>query len=204
MAFIPADRAVPETLRTPEFVLRQLCLAVAELDYAAYTGSPDVIRDHSGGLWPVTGYTLDDERRELAQHEERHAARQDFSFILLTPDESAALGCVYILPLAPFLQRYPTPAASATDASAIITFWVRQEYQRSTLPEGVVAAVDAWVRTEWPFDEHLFRVNPAERRSLAALVACGLRVRFETTLDRPPHRYLFFGSDKSERNAHGS
>lgn len=91
MAFFPAERAVPVTLRTPKFVLRQLCVAVAELDYAAYTSSPDVIRDHSGGLWPVAGYTLDDERRELAQHEERHAANQDFAFILLTPDGSA--GC---------------------------------------------------------------------------------------------------------------
>lgn len=159
MVFFPADRAVPTTLRTPEFVLRQLGIAVAERDYAAYTSSPDVIRDHSGGLWPVAGYTLDDERRELAQHEERHAAKQDFAFILLTPDEAVALGCVYILPLAPFLQRYPVAGASTTDASAIVTFWIQQEHQGSGLPESVVAAVDGWVRAEWPFDEHLFRVN---------------------------------------------
>jgi hypothetical protein len=60
MAFFPADRAVPETLRTPTFVLRPLRVAEAGRDYAAYMSSPEVIRVHSGGHWPVAGFTLAD------------------------------------------------------------------------------------------------------------------------------------------------
>lgn len=59
MGFFPAERDVPEKLSTPAFVLQPLGVAEAALDYAAYMASPDVIRRHSGGRWPVDGFTLD-------------------------------------------------------------------------------------------------------------------------------------------------
>lgn len=194
MAFFPADHPIPDSLRAPMFVLRQLTPAVAPLDYDAYIASPDVIRAHSGGRWPVEGWTLDDERRELAAHERRHRARRDFAFILLTPDEQTGLGCVYLLPLLPFLRRHSAPAtliAQAPDTGAIVTFWIRQDRQDTSLAAQVIAAVDTWIRTEWPFAEHVFRVNQHERAAIRALEQCGLRERFRLATAEAP-AYLFW------------
>ena len=196
MVFFPAERAIPEVLRRPTFLLRQLGVAEAAIDYEAYTASPDVIRIHSGGRWPVDGFTLAQEEYELALHEARHRAKRDFAFILLTPDKASGLGCVYILPLVPFLRHVAAPDAilnQVTDATAIITFWVRQDRQETDLPQQVVAAVHDWIAAEWPFDDHLFRVNPEEHTSIRALEQCGFQVRFEVRMNEPPYHYLFFG-----------
>lgn len=195
MAFVPADHAVPDTLRTPTFLLRPLRVAEAARDYEAYMASPDVIRVHSGGHWPVAGFTLADEQRELAQHEARHRAKQDFAFILLTPDETTGLGCVYLLPLLPVLHHGGAPAAlldEVTAATAIVTFWVRQDRQGTPLAAQVITAVHRWLRRDWPFDDHVFRVNPHEHASIAALAHCGFQVRFALTLPESP--YLFFST----------
>lgn len=196
MIFFSADRDVPETLSTPTFILRPLTPDWAEIDYAAYMSSPDVIRRHSGGRWSTADFTLDQERHELALHAERHRARQDFAFILLSPDQSTGLGCVYMLPLLPFLSRSGASAAllaQATAASAMITFWLRQDQLHTPLAQQVITAVHAWLVRDWPFADHLFRVNHEEHASLAALDQCGLQRRFELMLDKPPYHYYFFG-----------
>ena len=196
MTFFPADRAVPETLSTPAFILRPLSPDRAAIDYAAYMSSPDVIRRHSGGRWPTAEFTLAEEQHQLAQHAERHRARQDFAFILLTPDQTTGLGCVYMLPLLPFLSRVGASAAllaHTTDASAMITFWLRQDRLHTPLAQQVITAVYAWLMSDWPFADHLFRVNQEEHESLAALDQCGFTRRFELTLAKPPYHYYFFG-----------
>lgn len=196
MTFFPADRDVPETLSTSTFVLRQLATDQAEIDYEAYMSSLDVIRRHSGGRWPTAGFTLAQEQHELALHEERHRTMQDFAFILLTPDQTTGLGCVYILPLLPFLSRSGAPAAvlaQVTDATAMITFWLRQDRLYMPLVQQVITAVHEWLVSGWPFDDHVFRVNHEEHESLEALDQCGFQRRFDLTLDKPPYHYYFFG-----------
>ncbi|HEY0738003.1 MAG TPA: hypothetical protein VGD69_24010 [Herpetosiphonaceae bacterium] len=103
---------------------------------------------------------------------------------------------MYILPLLPFLRRAGASAtllAQTTDASAMITFWLRQDRQQTQLALQVIAAVHGWLLSEWPFDDHLFRVNREEHASIQALDQCGLRPRFELALDKPPYHYSFFG-----------
>lgn len=194
MPFFPVDRPVPDRLMHPSFVLRPLDVAAAELDYDAYTNSPDVIAVHSGGRWQVEGYTLADETRELAQHEQRHHDRQDFAFIILAPAQQVALGCVYLLPLLRYTNVPDDVRGRVSDASAIVTFWIRQSHQGTPLPHEVVAAVDTWLRNQWPFDWHVFRVNQHEHRSIEVLEQHGMTVAFKTTFSGPPHCYLFFAS----------
>lgn len=144
----------------------------------------------------VDGFSLAQEQHELALHEDRHRAKRDFAFILLTPDETKGLGCVYVLPLVPFLCHVAVPdalLAEVSDATAIITFWVRQDWQHTLLASQVVAGVHSWLLAEWPFDDHVFRVNPTEHGSIRALEQCGFYTRFEVTMDEPPYHYLFFG-----------
>jgi hypothetical protein len=158
--------------------------------------SPEVIRIHSGGRWPVDGFTLVQEQHELVLHEARHRAKPDFAFILLTSDETHALGCVYVLPLVPFLRHVAAPAALltlVTEATAMITFWVRQDRQHTPLASHIITAVHDWLLSKWPFDDHVVRVNSAEHASIQALEQSGFQVRFEVTMDEPPHHYFFYG-----------
>jgi hypothetical protein len=81
MTFFPADRDVPETLSTPMFVLRPLAPDQAEIDYAAYMSSPDVIRRHSAGRWPTAGFTLAQE-----QHEQIEVTRDERNVPVVAPE----------------------------------------------------------------------------------------------------------------------
>lgn len=47
--------------------------------------SPDVIRIHSDGRWPVSGFTLADDISMAAVHDIDHQAGRSFAFVLLTP-----------------------------------------------------------------------------------------------------------------------
>jgi RimJ/RimL family protein N-acetyltransferase len=83
--------------------------------------------------------------------------------------------------------------AQVTEATAIITFWVRQDRLHTSLANELIAAVCTWLLTEWPFDDHVFRVNRDEHASIQALEQCGFTVRFEVPINEPPYHYLFFG-----------
>ena len=123
MAFFPADHAVPETLRTPTFVLRLLRVAEAGRDYAAYMSSPDVIRVHSGGHWPVAGFTLADEERELATMKRGIVPSRTSPFCCSRPMQRpgwAVCTCCRFCPCCtaarrrrPCWRRYATPRPSS-------------------------------------------------------------------------------------------
>lgn len=48
--------AIPSGLRHARFVATPLTTDNAALDHASYTASPDVIRVHSDGRWPVEDF----------------------------------------------------------------------------------------------------------------------------------------------------
>jgi RimJ/RimL family protein N-acetyltransferase len=184
---------VPDGLVHARFVAVPLTPDVAALDYDAYLSSPDVIRVHSDGRWPVDGFTFEDDLRQVEQHQADHEARRSFAFALLDPSRREGLGCVYLNPLRDYLERVgasPDLVGSLPESSAMVTFWLRQDQQDSGLPEAVATAVDEWLLTAWPFDRHLFRVLPGERSSCAALEALGLpQVRLTLPGESRPYRW---------------
>ena len=89
------DQAVvPTELRHERFVLTPLTTDTAALDYASYMASPDVIRAHSDDRWPVEGFSFSHNLELIAQHEDDHVRRRAFTFVLLTPSGTEALGCL--------------------------------------------------------------------------------------------------------------
>ena len=173
--------AAPTDLRTDTFTIERLTTANADLDYECYMASPNVIRVHSDGRWPVEGFTLAQDRAMAATHDIDHQAGRSFAFVLLTPSRDRALGCVYLNP----------PPVQLAEASAIVTFWIRQDCQHTDLPRTAVSEVDRWLVDEWPLDTYLFRVLPAEIASRSALEAIGCR-RVELDLPGEPRPYLWF------------
>ncbi|HEX6516743.1 MAG TPA: GNAT family N-acetyltransferase [Nocardioidaceae bacterium] len=186
--------AVPSGLHHERFVATPLTADTAALDYASYMASPDVIRVHSAGRWPVEGFTLADDLELVAKHQADHENRRAFTFVLLAPSLSEALGCLYVNPLREYLRRAEADRRlldAFPPASAMVTFWLRQDQQHTGLADVVVEAVNDWLLTEWPLATHLFRVLPDERSSCAALDRLHLR-RTRLSLPGDARRYVWY------------
>lgn len=170
--------SIPAGLQHERFVATPLTTDTAALDYASYMASPDVIRVHSDGRWPVEGFTLEDDLKLVARHQTDHEHRRAFTYVLLVPSMSEALGCLYVNPLREYLQRAdadPQLLDAVPSASAMVTFWLRQDQQETDLADVVVEAVNDWLLTEWPLSTYVFRVLPDERSSCTALERQNLR-----------------------------
>lgn len=189
-----ANAKVPHGLRREAFVATPLTTAHVGLDYGAYVASPEVIRAHSAGRWPVDGFTVDDDRNQVAMHHAAHQAHLAFTFILLDPSESESLGCLYLNPLHAYLSRAgadPELQGTFPSASAIVTFWIRQDRQATGLAKAVAEDVNTWLLTAWPIKTHLFRILPGERSSRSALEGLDVqRVQLELPDEERP--YLWY------------
>ena len=169
---------VPDLLEHPRFVATPLTVALAALDHAAYTSSPEVIGVHSDGRWPLDGFTLAEDRDLIARHEVDHRERRAFTYALLTASRETALGCLYLNPFRGFLQRAGAPddlVERTLSTCAMVTFWLRQDEQETDLADHVVGTVDGWLRDQWPLDGYVVRILPGEVSSRAALERAGLR-----------------------------
>lgn len=206
MLFNNPSATIPETLQTDRFMVHPLNETYAAVDYEAYMASPNVIRLHSAGRWQVEGYTLEENQFQATAHGQDHQARRSFAFILLAPDETRSLGCIYFNPLRDFLERVerekrggatiaslsPPLQEIADVAEAMVTFWVREDEQEGELPEKVVSGIEQWVRNEWTFEGHLWRIRQEETRSNLALERVGLQGRYGIEVEGIG-RYGFFG-----------
>lgn len=193
---IDGETGVPSRLRHESFVAVPLIAGLAALDHACYMASPDVIRVHSDGRWPIDGFTLADDRALVALHEADHESGRAFTFALLDPSQSEALGCMYINPLRDYLVRAQAAQELVDEvppASAMVTFWLRQDQQDTGLAERVVEAVHLWLDDDWPLASHVFRVLPGERSSCAALDRLGLHGR-QLDLPGDPRPYLWYSA----------
>jgi len=191
-----SSASVPSGLVHPAFVAVPLTPANVELDYAAYMASPAVIRVHSDGRWPVDGFTLEDDRSQAAAHHAEHQARRAFTFLLLDPAQSQALGCVYLNPLRAYLRRAgadPETVGAIPEASTMVTFWIRQDQQDTGLSYAVAKAISGWLAMDWQLEKCLFRILPGERSSRRALEQLQLQ-RVELQLPAEARPYLWFES----------
>jgi hypothetical protein len=122
--WVPEDVAIPAGLRDEGFDLRPLRAADAALDHEAYVASPAVISAHSGGRWPTVGFRIEENMPLASQHEADHLARRAFTFLIVTQDGSQSLGCLYLMPLVPYLQRVqvsPEVTGVVPASSAMVT-----------------------------------------------------------------------------------
>lgn len=186
--------AAPSGLTHEAFTAVPLSSANVDLDYAAYMASPDVIRIHSDRRWPVDGFTAEQDRELVAIHEADHNAGRAFTFLLHHPHRSESVGCLYLNPFHDYLERAGADAETLRvfpEASAMVTFWIRQDLQQAGLAGLVAAAVNSWIIDAWPVDAHVFRILPGEHSSRDALEGLGLR-RLTLHLARKRRPYLWY------------
>lgn len=130
-AMLDGTVPVPAGLRHERFVALPLTPDTAALDYASYLASPEVIRVHSDGRWPVEGFTFEDDLELVAAHQADHEHRRAFTFVLLAPSLDEAVGCLYLSPLREYLQRAGAGRElldASPPTSAMVTFWLRQDH----------------------------------------------------------------------------
>jgi hypothetical protein len=186
--------AIPAGLHHERFVATPLTTDVAALDYESYMASPDVIRVHSDGRWPVEDFTLEEDLTLVAKHQADHESRRAFTFLILTPSLSEGLGCLYVNPLQEYLERAGADRQllhGVPPDTAMVTFWLRQDRQHTGLADVFVDAVNDWLLTDWPCATHLFRVLPGEQSSCAALDRLSLR-KTQLALPRDQRPYVWY------------
>jgi RimJ/RimL family protein N-acetyltransferase len=186
--------SIPGELRHPRFIATPLTETTAALDYASYRASPDVIRVHSDGRWPVEGFTPEAALEQAARHAADHVAGRAFTYVVVAPDRTEAWGCLYLNPLREYLRRVGADRSlldSTPGSAAMVTFWIRQGREDTDLADVVVATVNAWLLTEWPLESYVFRVLPAERSSRMALERAGLQ-QVGPVLPGESRPYLWF------------
>lgn len=179
MTFYPSDAPVHEGLRTDEFMLSMLKATDVALDYDAVIASREQLLIRSGGDWPVEAFSLAENLADLQRHEQEHLERKAFTYTVMNPTETECLGCVYMNPLAPLLERLQagtqTPS-SVQEHAAYISFWVRSSRLADNLDERLLATLRAWFKEEWAFSQVVYYAGERQTRFLQMYQEAGLQV----------------------------
>ena len=135
---VPRTFPVPQRYEQAEFVLRMLERSDAEADYEAVMESAERLRRGSPHGWPRPGFTLEENRDDLARHQAEFESGVAFAYTMVDPADENVLGCLYINP--------------STSADADVYMWVRDSHAPA-LTDTLFKAVDNWLEEQWPFEK---------------------------------------------------
>lgn len=170
MTLNPNQLSVPEILITPAFVVRRQRPEDNLPDYEAVMDSKEVLREWSDSPWPEDDFTLEQNAEDLAGHIEDHAQNLDYGFSIFEPDYSRLLGSLYLNPMEPLLESYPTDTQTLAKLQAFdlrVEYWLRRGITVE-LEKQFVNEVLAWLERDWWFKAPVFgsRKGMIERRRL--------------------------------------
>ena len=145
--FVSDEYVVPQRIEQAKYVLRPLTVADVENDYDAVMSSRESLRhifceDDAG--WPVDTMSMQDNYRDLEQHQKDFEERDGFTYTMESPDASRCLGCVYIYPC----QR--------GEYDAQVHYWVRDSVKVQGLEAELGAFLRQWLQDSWPFRHPVF------------------------------------------------
>lgn len=188
---------VPAGLRTDEFLLRPIVADDAEADHAAVMETREYLRLWEQSTWPEDDFTVEADRRDLVELEERHAEGRAFTYTVLDADGRECLGCVYVFPTgASFLAKSTvTPVAGVAweEVELVAYFWVRRTRMANGLDERLLAALRAWFADEWRVPRAVFVTNEQFTQQVDVLRRTDLTLQFELVEPGKPGTYLVFG-----------
>ncbi|MCW4464288.1 N-acetyltransferase [Glutamicibacter sp. MNS18] len=197
MPFADLSRPAPVGLVAEGFSLRPIRSSDAARDYAAVMESREDLRLWEQSAWPEDDFTLQANRADVVEMEQRHAARRAFSYTVTDPADTRCLGCVYLFePGASFLAASTvTPLADAcwAEVDAVVYFWVRSSCVQSGLEGRLLAALRLWCAGGWGFTSSVFVVSEPFTRQLELVRRTDLVPEFEVREPDKPARFLAFG-----------
>jgi hypothetical protein len=197
VAITDPDFPVPSGLTTGEFALRPIKATDAEADYAAVMETREQLRLWEQSDWPADDFTVDGNREDLVGLEERHDAHSAYTYTVVDPAGTEALGCVYVFPIgAKFLARSEvTPLDDALwDAvEAVVYFWARRSRMDVGMDARLLDALRGWFATEWGLSRVGYVTNEQFRQQVELLERTDLRRRFELREPGKAGAYLVYG-----------
>jgi RimJ/RimL family protein N-acetyltransferase len=139
--FVPANFIIPLRLETPHFILRKLTTADVEQDYEAVMSSKENLRQifSAQDEWPRDEMTMQDNFKDLKEHQEDFDQRRGFTYTVVSPSEDTCLGCVYF---------YPWMGAQY---DAQVYYWVRDAAKSNDLEKQLDHFLHQWLAETWPF-----------------------------------------------------
>ncbi|WP_326834882.1 hypothetical protein VSH64_08130 [Amycolatopsis rhabdoformis] len=187
MAFTETTEPVPAELRTGEFTVRPIVVADTERDYAAVMETREDLRLWRQTAWPEDGFMVEENREDVVDMEERHAAHRAFNYTVVDPAGSTCLGCVYVFPTsATFLAKCGVTAVDGdewSEVDAVVFFWVRLPQRKAGMDGRLLDALRVWFRDVWKFEKTGYATSETFRQQVELLNGTDLTVKFE--LDEP-------------------
>jgi hypothetical protein len=184
-------------LTTAEFALRPIVVDDTEMDYAAVMETREYLRLWGQSTWPEDDFTVEANRKDIIDLEERHVARRAFTYTVLDPNGTRCVGCVYIFPTsATFLARSTvTPVGDDkwADVDAVVFFWVRRPEMALGMDERLLTALRAWFQDEWKFEKTGYVTSEQFTRQVELFEGTDLTVQFELREPGKPGKRLVFG-----------
>lgn len=145
----PTERPwLPEDFEPPTRValgpwhhLRPIRASDVDLDMHAVMGSQERLWSIYGAAWgwPPATMTLEQDREDLAHHEDEMRRRASYNYALFDTGETELLGCVYLDP----------PEKVGADAE--VSWWVVDWALGGPLEAALDTFVPGWVEETWPF-----------------------------------------------------
>ena len=158
---VAKDFAVPMSVVTPHFKLQPLGPALVKIDYEAYMSSVEHLQKTftRSPEWPHAGISDADAMKDMEGEAARFAAREAFSYSVLTPDGKRERGCIYVSPS-------PVPGYDAQ-----VRIWVTKADYDAGFDAELYVWASQWVKTAWPFKKVAYPGRAIDWSTWDALVA---------------------------------
>jgi hypothetical protein len=153
----------------------------AEADYEALMSSREMLRVWNQSEWPSEGFTLEENRSDLEEHESDHEAGRAFTYTVTDPRDERCVGCVYVYPLESALRSMgasDAELAEVGDFEAHVTFWVRESELAGGLERRLLGDLVDWFNREWRFRRIAFGSNTEDARQMTLLADAGFKPRW--------------------------
>jgi hypothetical protein len=197
LSFTDPTEPVPAELRTGEFYLRPIVAGDAELDHAALMETREHLRLWQQSTWPEDDFTVEANRKDLVDLEERHAAHRAYTYTVLDPSGAECLGCVYIFPTtATFLTKSTVTAVGDDEwgnVDAVIFFWARLSRMESGMDGRLLAALREWFAGEWQLERTVYVTNERFEQQRKLIEGTDLHLKFELAEPGKDGKYLVYG-----------
>ena len=197
MPFTESTEPVPAELKTDEFALRPIVVGDTELDYAAVMETREHLRLWRQSTWPEDDFTVEANREDVIDMEQRHAAHRAFTYTVLNPEGTRCLGCVYVFPTsATFLAKSTVTPVSEdewADVDAVIFFWVRLPQMELGMDERLLSALRAWFTEKWKLEKTVYVTSEPFTQQVDLMNRTDLTLKFELLEPGKPGKRLVFG-----------
>jgi hypothetical protein len=140
-ALVAPSFAVPTSAQGPGFVLKPLGPDLVKIDFAAYMSSVEHLQQTftRSTDWPHAGISDADAMKDMEGEAARFAAREAFSYSVLTPDGKRERGCIYVAPS-------PVPGYDA-----VVRIWVTKAEYDGGFDKQIAIWAHRWIAARWPF-----------------------------------------------------